>query len=272
MSNDQAVEGGTDGPWRRTPIQAIDRTMALLDVTARAGAAGTSLKALTTAVGLHASTGRTLLASLVAHGLIRQDEGTRHYLLGSRFFDLNRAYLAQSDLSAVAAPVLKDLWEQTRETVHLAVLKDTQRVDIAVLVSPQLLNINPTTTQFTDKSAAPLFRTAAGKVLFAGLTDARRERMLDTAPWRDAVASGPGADSLRMLVDTVRRQGFATNLEEEAAGVCGVAAPVNDHTDQTVAALCVGYPAARRSRTLDESLRVAVVDAAAELSVLLGRA
>ena len=254
---------------RRTSIQAIDRTVALLDAIAQAGPGGTTLKALTGALGLHASTGRTLLASLVAHGLLRQDDASRRYYLGSHFFELNRRYLAQTDLASAASPILKDLWDRTNETVHLAILKDTQRVDIAVLVSRQLLNINPTTARFTDEIAVPLYRTAAGKVLFAGLDAERRAHMLATAPWQDTGPARSPAD-LDALVDRVRHQGYATNFEEEAVGVCGVAAPVYDHTGQTVASVCIGYPSVRHTTAHDESLRTAVVHAAAELSALLG--
>jgi DNA-binding IclR family transcriptional regulator len=255
---------------RRTSIQAIDRSVAMLDGIAQAGPGGIALKTLSGTLGLHASTARTLLASLVTHGLLRQDEGTRHYFLGPRFFELNRIYLAQTDLSSAASPILRDLWERTNETVHLATLKDTQRVDIAVLVSRQLLNINPTTAQFTDEVAVPLYRTAAGKVLFAGLSDDSRERMLVTAPWQDDGRSPHTPEDLAALVADVRTKGYAINDEEDAPGVCGVAAPVRDHTGGTVAAVCIGYPTVRHTPAHDESLRTAVIRAADELSALLG--
>ena len=93
----------------RTSVQALDRSVALLDAVADAGGHGTGLVELAERVGLPASTARTLLASLVAHGLIAQAEPHRRYTLGARFFELNRRFVAQSDLSAVAAPVLLSL-------------------------------------------------------------------------------------------------------------------------------------------------------------------
>jgi DNA-binding IclR family transcriptional regulator len=240
---------------RTTSIQALDRSVALLEALSAAGPQGVSLKQLTETVGLRASTGRTLLSSMVEHGLVAQNEQTRRYLLGPLVFELERQYVAQSDLSAVAAPVLRKLWKDTRETVHLAVLQGSRRVDIAVLVSPQLLNINPTTPPSTNE-AAPLYRTAAGKVLLAA------------APWTARQDDVPA--NLFEEMDRVREQGYATNFEEEAVGVCGVAAPVHDHSGRTVAALCLGYPSVRHDPAHDAVLRSAVMDAAAELSALLG--
>lgn len=238
----------------------------MLDVIATAGAAGISLSTLTTQVGLRASTGRTLLSALVIHGMVAQIPATRRYVLGSKFFELNRTYVLQLDLGSVAGPVVRRLWEITGETVHLATLQHERRVDLAVLVSPQLLNINPTAVGSPGAPVEPLVHTAAGKVLLAGLDTADRQRILDRAP--ESVDLSHTRDELAR----VQRDGVATNHEEEASGVCGVAAPVKDHTSRVVAALCIGYPSVRRTDEHEASLRVAVVAAAAELSALLGAA
>ncbi|WP_163543216.1 IclR family transcriptional regulator [Occultella kanbiaonis] len=267
-TDDTATAPGTGA--QRSSIQVIDRTVALLRALAGAGPGGLALKDLTAAVGLRPSTGRTLLSALVTHGLARQSEPERRYLLGPTFFELNRSYVEQSDLASVAAPVLRELWLATDETVHLSVLKDARRVDLSVLVSQQLLNINPTVARFTDDNAVPPFRTAAGKILFAGQSAQRRAAMLEVAPWRAAVDRTPA--ELEELVEQVLTQGYATNYEEEEPGVCGVAAPVRDHTGRTVAALCVGYPSVRHSPLHAEALRTAVVESATALSALLGAA
>lgn len=251
----------------RTPIQVIDRTVDLLTVIAGSGAGGIALKDLTAAVGLRPSTARTLLAALVSHGLVRQVEGSRKYLLGATFFSLTRSYVARADLSAIAGPVLQDLWERTQETVHLSILTHAQRVDIAVLVSPQLLNINPTTIRFDDGPPTPPYRTAAGRVLLAGHTPRERAELLDRFPWRPDPTP---REEVEALLERVARDGWATNYEEDAPGVCGVAAPVHDHTGRVIAALCIGYPSVRHTPGHDAELRDAVVGAADELSALLG--
>lgn len=252
----------------RTSIQAIDRVAALLDLIAAAGPEGVTLSALAEATGLPASTARTLLASLISHGFVAQGASGRRYLLGGRFFELTRRYITQTDLSAAAAPIMRSLWERTQETVHLAVLQGARRVDISVLVSPQLLKIDPTSSPVVDVPTPPIYRTAAGKVLFAGLTTRERLSMLRAAPWRDD--THPDVDDLMSRMDNVAAQGYATNIEEEAVGVCGVAAAVVDQGGRTVAALCVGYPSVRHNDEHAASLRDEIMQAAADLSRLLG--
>ncbi|UED83216.1 IclR family transcriptional regulator [Streptomyces profundus] len=256
--------GGTPGGAVKSPIQTIDRVTALLECLAGAGPAGIGLSQVTDAVGLRASTGRTLLSALVMHGLVAQIESTRRYVLGPRFFELNRTYTLQNDLGAVAAPVLRDLWETSRETVQLATLQHGRRVDVSVLVGPQLLNVNPTTMRSAPEPVGPLIHTAAGKVLLAGLPDVERDRLL---------SSGHAEfDRARVLSElaAVARDGFATNHDEEVAGVCGIAAPVRDHNGRVVAALCLGYPSARRTPEHESRLREATIASAAELSRLVG--
>lgn len=249
---------------RTTSVQVLDRVVALLETIAAAGQQGIALKPLTDQVGLRASTGRTLLSSLVAHGIAAQNARTRRYLLGPWFFELNRTYIAQSDLSAVAAPVLRELWEETRETVHLVVLHGTRRVDISVLVGPQLLNVNPTLGQSTNATSLTLHRTAAGKILVAGLAHHERSDLLAKTSCRTEF------DEILAEMERVDGQGYATNLEEEEVGVCGVAAPVVDGNGRTSAALCIGYPAVRHTPDYAGRLRDAVLAAAARLSALLG--
>lgn len=255
------------GVPRRTSIQAIDRAIALLDAIAEGGPHGLPLGMLAESTELAPSTARTILSSLLSHGLVTQ-RGGRNYFLGSRFFELNRRFVMGSDLASVAAPVLRSLWQRTRETAHLAVLQGTRRVDLAVLVSPQLLRVDPTSPGLADPSEVPLYTTAAGKILFAGLSRRDRLAMLDRARWRQD--GPPEADSLMAQMDDVVSDGFATNLEEEEVGVCGVAAPVRDQSDRTVAALCLGYPAVRHTTDHAAWLREEVMAAASTLSELLG--
>ncbi|MFC7623014.1 IclR family transcriptional regulator [Microlunatus sp. GCM10028923] len=255
----------------KSPIQAIDRAVALLEAVAHAGPQGASLKELSEATGLHASTGRTLLSSLMINGLVDQLARNRRYVLGTRLIEFNRIYVAQADLSAVAAPIMRQLWEDTAETVHLSVLQNDLRVDIAVLVSPQLLNVNPTAARFAEAGPSSLYRTAAGKVLLAGLSDDGIRATLDSPRFADAHHALP-VEQVLELTAGVRAQGHATNFEEEVAGVCGVAAPVSDSRGVTIAALCIGYPAVRHAPDYDASLLAAVTAGAKQMSRLLGGA
>ncbi len=254
-----------------SPIQAIDRAVALMSAIAAAGPGGIGLGDLTASVGVHASTGRTLLASLIMNEMVDQVAETRNYVLGTRCMDFARTFQGQVDVAAVAAPELTRLWHATEETVHLAVLQGGRRVNLAIMVSPQLLNVNPTTpqTQERDPDPASLYRTAAGKMLLAGLDDDAISALLSSPAYANRYHER-GLDEVLELVEGVRRAGYATNVEEEAPGVCGLAAPVRDSFGRTVAAVCVGYPSIRHTPDHAASLRDATIAAADAVSAAIG--
>lgn len=256
----------------RSPIQAIDRAVGILAVLSEAGPNGLSLQELSAAVGLRSTTAHSLLSALLTHGLVGQDAPTRRYRLGGRFLELNRVYLDRADLASIAAATLSNLWKETTETVHFSVLEGGYRVDLTVLVSPQVLSVIPTNGQHESRSAH-LHRTAAGKVLLAGLPDDRLEAYIAGCDLSQLTPTTiTNKKRIRREIDTVRSQGFATNNEEEARGVLGVAAPVRDANGGIVAAVCIGYPSARSSQEYDEPLRTHVIDAAERISILLGAA
>lgn len=92
--------------------------------------------------------------------------------------------------------------------------------------------------------------------------------MSRAANWHDE--DPPAEDTLMAQLDDIAEAGSATNVEEEAAGVCGVAAPVRDQTGATIASICIGYPAVRHSNSYVARMQRHVVDAGTELTALLG--
>lgn len=90
--------------------------------------------------------------------------------------------------------------------VHVAipVIDRSRRIDLAVLVSPHLLSIYPTTSHFEDDLLTPPYFTPAGKVLFAGCTLEKRADMLERALWRKIpAATKSGAEDVQRLSDQI---------------------------------------------------------------------
>lgn len=275
---DEDVSPDAERVGLKSSIQSIDRAVAMLTVIADAGRAGVVLGSIAGATGVHASTARTILSSLVTHGFVDQDARSRRYRLGPAVFELNKRYAAQLDLAAVAAPYIRRVWEASRETVHLAVLQSGRRVDLSVLVSPQILNVNPTVgggaeteNAASDASSVnSLYTTAAGKILLLSMSAAVRAQHLAQI---GAVVTPHGTISAEDVLEDlaiVEATGIATNLEDEEPGVCGIAAPIFDADGAVCAALCIGYPAVRRSAAYDEVLRTLAREAAEEVSIALG--
>src|SRR5512143_1308557 len=68
-----------------------------------------------------------LMSSLAKLGLLHKTEDNR-YRLGWRLVTLSETLLATTELLREARPVMEELAAQYQETIHLAVLDDTQAV------------------------------------------------------------------------------------------------------------------------------------------------
>ena len=106
-------------------VQSVSRAFALLELVAQSNN-GRSISELAEASGLPLSTTHRLLNTLVHLGYVEQDAETRLYGLGLRFLHLHGHVIRRLNLAEQAMPQMKVLMRRVNETVHLAVLDDTQ--------------------------------------------------------------------------------------------------------------------------------------------------
>lgn len=92
-------------------------------------------------LGLDRSTTYRILLSLEEAGLVEKDPSTGAYALGLGAFELGNAYLRQKDLIQTAGPIMAELARRVQETVHLAVLSDTEIVYLDKVDSPRTLGV-----------------------------------------------------------------------------------------------------------------------------------
>ena len=114
-------------------------------------------------VGLHKSTVHRLLATLEGKRFVERDPVTGIYQLGIRVLQMAYLTLERNDLRRLAAPFLRHLCEQHRETVDLAVLDDADVVFLDVVESPQRVKLAAAPGQ-----RLPAFATASGKAIQEG--------------------------------------------------------------------------------------------------------
>jgi DNA-binding IclR family transcriptional regulator len=242
----------------------VERALILLDVI---GAADSSLTLTDIArrAGIHISTCTRLLRTLEASGLVARDAATCEYRLGRKIFTLAHALERQLDIRALAWPVLQRLTDITGEMSSLAMLHGDE-----VMLIERSVSRNELGFLARPGSRAPLYCTAAGKMLLAHAEDELVDRILAGPLPQLTPTTITTADALRLELAKVRVQGYAIDQCERENGLFGVAAPVRDVASRVIAVVSFSGPAERINTPSLPAWTEVLCELAAQMSSQLG--
>lgn len=224
-------------------VQSLERAMALLEAFRSHETLG--IAQMARQLDLPRATVHRLVQTLAAGGYLQQDAATGKYHLGFGLLSLARNALDRMDWRKVAAARMRELAEETGESVYLGVLHHHSVVFIEEVVSSRPVRLGSSLGM-----VAPLHCTAAGKCILACLDGDVREQLLrDMELDRYTASTITDHQALVEELGRVADQGYGVNDEEWVAGVRYVAAPVNVQRAQATAAISVGAPAQRLNGT-----------------------
>jgi DNA-binding IclR family transcriptional regulator len=247
-----------------TLIQSVQRATRLLKAFEN-GPTEQGVSELSRRVALHKSTVSRLLATLEREGLLERVPETDKYRLGFMLVRLAGQVVHFGDVRAAARPLLIELTERSRETVHLAVLDGDEVVNVEQISGPHLVR----DTNWVGRRT-PLNCVANGKALLAFLPPRDTDRILAGALPRFTKRTITDPQRIRAELAAVRERGYAYALGEIEEGLNAVAAPVRDAAGTVIAAVSISGPAYRVTADRIAALGALVVGAAAQISTRLG--
>lgn len=247
-------EKGADG------VRAVDRA---LDILLAFGASDRELTVaeLLKRVDLSRPTLYRLLYTLEKSGFLTSNGEPQRFRLGPAVGQLSWAWTSSFDLSQVAQPVLRSLWEATGETVALFIPHGATRVCIAELPSPQPLSFKRG-VGYSER----IVRGASGRALLAWMnaSDEQLERYCEGLDVR--------LSALTALLREAKEQGYAVSHDELIKGAVAIAVPFFDHTGQVAGSIAIFGPGVRLDSARIEQIALLLQEHAASLSKLLGSA
>lgn len=173
--------------------------------------------------GIAKSTAHRLLSVLVAGGyLVRVDD---RYCLTEHMFEIGNQVRScrPGGIRERAMPYLAELFAQTRQTVHLAVLSGTE-----VLYLEKLFGHDTPRIPTTVGGRRPAHATALGKAILARSDADVVEAVLTGRRRAYTPRTIVSTEGLTRSLQRVRETGLAVDHEESLRGVNCVAAPVLD--------------------------------------------
>ena len=225
-----------------------------------------SMPEVATRVGLPRNQVYRCLKTLEAVGVIA--EGESGFFLTAKILQLIPSVQGQS-LLAVSKPTLLRLRDATAETVNL-IARVTERslVCLASYHTPQAIGLMTRVGQTSDPHAG-----AVAKAVLAFAPQEEQERIIAALPtftrYTDRTIFDP--DALRHDLAETRARGYSISDEDFEPGAAGVGAPVFGADGVPIAGISAGGPVGRVDKAALAHLGPMVVDAAKEISAMLGQ-
>jgi IclR family acetate operon transcriptional repressor len=241
-------------------IRAVERALNVLLCFSRQTPQLTMTQ-LAERLGMNKSAVHRHLATLERKRFVQRDPATGVYQLGIRLLQMAYLTLEHNDLRRLAAPFLRRLCDEYRETVDLAVLDDADVLFLDVVESPQRVKLAAAIGQ-----RLPAYATASGKAILALMPEGAVRHILAHSMPSTTEHAARSPEILLEDLRQIRERGFALAVEEYEYGINAVAASILDSSQQPIASVSVAGPTYRL--TLERMLEIgpAVLAAAREIA------
>lgn len=221
----------------------LQRAFVVIRALAASDGQGERVTQIAKRSGLTQATAHRILKTLVAEGVVEQDERTKLYRLSVEFFALAAASGNPSNLRDLSRPVLLRLSASLGDTIFLLVRSGFDAVCLDRSEGPFPIR------SFTgDVGGRVALGVGQGSLaILAFLAEAEREEVIRFNLPRLRDYGVFDEVYLRTEIARVRELGYAGRNTGLLPGMAGIAVPIRDREGRAVAALSVGTIAERLS-------------------------
>jgi DNA-binding IclR family transcriptional regulator len=246
-------------------IQSVDRAIHLLDIVAKMGENGISLKELSQQLELNASTLHHLVTTLTHNRILEQDPASKRYRLGIHLVELGQAAIKNTSLARVAQPYLEQIYAATGKSVSFLAFHGLLRTQLIDVRSQQII-----TAKSTPLDIFTLHATGSGKLLLAYLPEPEINSFLQSQRL-ERFTHNTLSDPQRLLAELarIREQGVSYDMEEYGNGVSCISAPVHDASKRVVGCIDMVFPMMEMDDQAMHSLAKIICKATFDLSAQL---
>ena len=245
--------------------QSLERGLSILELLEAAGEP-LGVREIARRLDLSPTIVQRLVKTLEDAQFVMKHAHSRKYGLGYRALSLGSSMLTDDSLVAAAMPVLERLTREMEVNAFLSVISGKRLIYILAIQSN-----GPISIRSAPGTEAAFHSTAMGKAILAEESEARARALLGPGPLASLTERTVlDPDAVIAELETVRRQGYATSVEENLVGVSSTGACVRNASGRCIAAISIAYvPSLQPKIQLAEAINK-VTASATEISRRLG--
>ncbi|KIL72484.1 IclR family transcriptional regulator [Bacillus badius] len=242
-------------------MQSIDRAMHVIQVlVSQSSDSQLSITELSQKCGLPVSSMHRLLKAMSKHGLIRQDEQSKHYGLGNIWLEYGLRMYDRMDYISQIRPELERLMNKVDESVYLS-----QPIGMESLIIERIdSEKNPIRVYDQLGLRIPMNIGAANKAMLAYMSYQQAKEIID------ALLPEPQRPEFWQTLKETRIRGCGISHSERTEGTTSVAAPILNHFGEVHGAVSIGFVSFNLSDDRLDFLIEHVMDTGKRMSAKLG--
>ena len=248
-----------DARMKEGPYESLRKALEVLELLAAKSPRGVT--EIAAALGMQKSGASRLLKALGGWGYVAQDLKRGQYQSGPRVLALAEHHVHGDHLLRIAQPVMRELAQSTRASVHLGLVMGDRMMVAAKEPSPEQIQV----TSRIGGTIVP-HASALGKVLLAGLGEPERSAFLKPPLERFTERTIVEPRRLAKVLAEVRKRGYALEAGEEHPGVGCIGVPILGRAGRWVAGISVSGPLSGTPFRLDARHRALAEKAGSEIS------
>lgn len=243
---------------------SLSRGLQIIGIMAD-GRNGLPLTEIARKAGLSKSSAHRLLQVLLQEGFVTQDGEVSHYRLSLKLLSLSSSLIAGLGLDQLVRPLLEELSQATKQTIHLALWDSSVAVYAQKIDSPSSIRMY---SQVGKR--VPMYCTGLGKAVLAFLPEGRAKEVVAAEKLRRHTPNTiTKSKALLEHLSLIRSRGYALDEEEHEEGIRCIAVPLLDRQSRVLGAVSLATLAFRVDKETMLSWWPQLRDCAQQIATIL---
>src|SRR5690625_3414533 len=213
---------------KRVPSQTLVRGLQIIETVAEGVLL---LPQIAEKTGINYSTAHRIASALLEYDYLRKDSNGQFHL-GRKLIELGFKAYSEIEIARIARPILKQLADETSDTIHLAMREQDYVTYLDKILSRRAVEISSRVG-----GIKPLISTGVGKSLLLSCSETEWGELFD----RQSHLMGRKISKEDWLAEMreYKRSGYTYDKGEDESVIRCVAAPIYNVQGETVAAVSV---------------------------------